>query len=615
MPTIEKQLAERLKAAFASAAGRPADAIDPLLRPATDPKFGDYQSNAAMALAKQVKSNPRELAQQAVDAADLADLCENVEIAGPGFINLRLKREFIAHGLVTLAGDEHRGIARVSASERKTVVVDYSSPNVAKEMHVGHIRSTVIGDAICRLLESQGHKVISDNHVGDWGLQFGMVILGYKQYGDDQALERDPVAEMERLYRKVNALAEADPNVKQQARDELRKLQTFGSENIAIWSRLTDASGQYFEGIYERLNIRDFDLWKGEADYRHMLEGVIGELSAAEIAEASEGALVVFFRDNPELAERAPMIIRKQDEGYLYATTDLATLKWRLTEMSDGPPDEIIYVTDARQKLHFQQLFAAFRKWQDSTDQDWGRLNPTLKHVSFGTIQGPDGKPFKTRTGETVRLTDLLDEAEQRALAIVQEKNPDLPEDQKKQVAKTVGIGAIKYFDLSNNRLSDYRFDWDQMLALTGNTAPYLQYAYARVQSIFRKGAAKYGMGNAECGTEDAVAASPGEFQIPNSEFRISSAPALAEPAERELAKHLLQYGEAIDRVLEDYRPNLLCDYLYELARRFSGFYTDCPVLDSDEPTRSERLLLCYVTAAVLKHGLGLLGIDVLEQM
>lgn len=581
MQTIEQQLVSRLAAAFAKVLGKSADEVDPTVRPATDPKFGDYQSNAAMALAKQARTNPRQLAEQVVAAADLDDLCENVEIAGPGFINLRLKREFIAGALLEVAGDERLGVP--PAGSPQTVVVDYSSPNIAKAMHIGHIRSTVIGDALVRLIGFQGHQVIRQNHVGDWGTQFGMLAAFLDELGD-AAGDLD-LSDTEEFYRQAKRRFDSDPEFEERARAYVVKLQQGDEHVLANWDKIVQSSLQHCQHLYDRLGVllttQDA---RGESAYNDDLAKVVEELDQAGLLVASEGAMCVFLEQfKGKEGEPRPLIVQKTGGGYLYATTDLAAVRYRVGTLN---ADRIIYVTDARQADHFAYMFAVARA------AGFAPEDVELTYVAFGTIQGPDGKPMKTREGDLVPLESVLDEAERRALAVVKEKNPELPPEQQAEVARVVGIAAVKYFDLSNNRLSDYRFDWDQMLALTGNTAPYLLYAYARIRSIYRKG-----------GVSDEQAAA------------IGHAPALAHPAERELAKHIAQFGEGIERVIEDYRPNLLCDYLYELARRFSGFYTDCPVLDSDEPTRSERLLLCRATAAVLKHGLNLLGIQVLEQM
>jgi arginyl-tRNA synthetase len=449
---------------------------------------------------------------------------------------------------------------------------------VAKPMHVGHIRSTILGDCLSRVLRLLDHRVITDNHIGDWGTQFGKLIVGWKKHLDVDALKTDPIAEMERLYKLVNAASEADGKVLEEARQELVKLQGGDKENLKIWREMIALSQKQFDTIYSRLGVK-FDHALGESFYNPRLKPLVDELVAKGIARESEGALAIFFDDIPQLKEH-PALIRKSDGGFNYTTTDLATLAYRLETWK---PDEIIYVTDGRQQLHFQQVFAAFRKWHPE-------VKMKLAHVWFGSILGEDGKPFKTRSGETVKLADLLDEAEDRALKIVSEKSPELSEATRREIARVVGIGAVKYADLLPNRQSDYVFSWDRMLALNGNTAPYLQYAYARIQSIFAKGG------------------------IQNSEFRIQNF-VLATPEETALAKHLLNFGLTLEAVAEEYRPNFLCNYLFELAGRFTAFYENCPVLKADETTRASRLALCDLTARVLKQGLEILGIEILEQM
>jgi arginyl-tRNA synthetase len=580
-----RSVADILDDAVTRALGAPA-----MIRPCADPKFGDYQANGVMAVAKQRKENPRALAEKVIaqlygppSAVNLADVCEPPTVAGAGFINFQLKPSFVARQIAAAAADERLGVPEVARP--KTVVIDFSSPNVAKPMHVGHIRSTIIGDCLARALKFLGHHVITDNHLGDWGTQFGMLIVGWKQFRDDQALAQDPIAELERLYKYVNDRED----LRDDAKAELARLQRGDSENRGIWRRIIDLSMQEFGKTYDRLGVA-FDHTLGESFYNPTLTGVVEELKRLGIARESQGALCVFFEDDPELKKAAPLIVQKADGAFLYGTTDMATLKYRLEQWH---PDEIIYVTDARQQLHFKQIFAAARKW-------WKTV-PDLRHVYFGSILGEDGKPLKTREGAPVKLADLLDEAEERALAVVTEKNPELPLETRKQIARAVGIGAVKYADLSQNRTTDYVFSWSKMLAMTGNTAPYMQYAYVRVQSIFRK----------------AVVG-----RLPSSGAGVGAASGdaahnivLAHPAELDLAKRLLRFPETLQAVADDDKPNWLTTYLYELAGNFSVFYDNCPVLQSEEPTRASRLRLCRLTADVIKRGLNLLGIDVIEQM
>jgi arginyl-tRNA synthetase len=538
-----------------------ADVTAVLVRPCPDPKFGDYQSNALMALAKARKLNPRQLATDVLAKLDVAAL-GTVEIAGAGFLNFRLKPGVLARTLAAAARGEHLFFAKAAAP--RSVVVDFSSPNVAKPMHVGHIRSTLLG-----------HRVVTDNHIGDWGTQFGMLLLGWKTLLDQPALARDAIAELERIYKTVNERCKADPQNLELAKQELVKLQGGDAENLRIWHEMIRLSQVQFDTIYGRLGVR-FDVTLGESFYNPKLKPLVEELVAGGIARESEGAIAIFFEDVPQLKEQ-PALIRKSDGGFNYATTDLATLAHRLATWQ---PDEIIYVTDGRQQLHFQQVFTAFRKWH-------GESKTKLAHVWFGSILGEDGKPFKTRSGDTVKLADLLDEAEERAYQIVSAKNPELPEAQRREIARVTGLGAVKYADLLPNRQSDYVFSWDKMLALQGNTAPYLQYAYARIQSIFRKA----------------------EGHAPPAEI------VLAAPEELALAKHLLNFGLTLEAVADEHRPNFLCNYLFELAGKFTSFYENCPVLKAEAATRASRLALCDLTARVLKQGLDTLGIEVVEQM
>jgi arginyl-tRNA synthetase len=547
-----------------------------LIRPCPDPKFGDYQSNALMSLAKTRKMNPRRLAENVLAKLDVSDICEKVEIAGAGFLNFRLKISALAETLESATCGENLFFEKTSRP--KTIVIDFSSPNVAKPMHVGHIRSTILGDSLARALRLLGHRVITDNHIGDWGTQFGMLLVGWKRELNSVALQTDAIGEMERLYKKISAECKETPATLEAARQELVKLQNGDSENLKIWREMIALSQKQFDEIYSRLGIK-FDETLGESFYNPKLKPLVDELLEKKIARESEGAIAIFFDDNPQLKEH-PALIRKSDGGFNYSTTDLATLAYRLEKWK---PDEIIYVTDGRQQLHFQQIFAAFNKWHSES-------KIKLAHVWFGSILGEDGKPFKTRSGETVKLADLLDEAEARAFKIVSEKSSDLSEEQRKEIARVVGIGAVKYADLLPNRQSDYIFSWDKMLALQGNTAPYLLYAYARIKSIFRK-------------LENP------ESRIQNPELK------LAAPEEIALAKHLLNFGLTLEAVAEEYRPNFLCNYLFELAGKFTGFYEKCPVLKAEGAVRESRLALCDLTARVLKQGLDVLGIETVEQM
>ena len=566
-----------------------ADIATVLVRPCPDPRFGDYQTNALMSLAKARKMNPRQLASDVVAKLEVADVCEKVEIAGAGFLNFRLKPTALAQALESAARGEHLFFA--PAPQPRTVVVDFSSPNVAKSMHVGHIRSTILGDCLARTLRLLGHKVITDNHLGDWGTQFGMLLAEWKRGLDVASLKADPIGEMERLYKKASAECKADPAALDEARRELVKLQRGDGQNLRIWREMIALSQVQFDMIYQRLGVK-FDYTLGESFYHPRLQPLVQALRDKAIARESEGALAVFFDDIPQLKEH-PALVQKSDGAFNYTTTDLATLVHRLETWC---PNEIVYVTDARQQLHFQQLFAVFHRWQPEA-------KVKLAHVWFGSILGDDGKPFKTRSGETVRLSELLDEAEERAFKAVSEKNPELPDPRRREIARIVGIGAVKYADLLPNRQSDYVFSWDKLLALNGNTAPYLQYAYARIRSIFRKG-------NVELGVPPVLSS---QSPATNSQSPVSLH--LDAPEEVALARHLLNFGLVLEAVAEDYRPNFLCNYLYELAGHFMRFFENCPVLKSEAEQRASRLVLCDLTARVLKQGLDVLGIETLEQM
>jgi len=568
METFQSLLAKKLSNALA-AAGLP-DAGE--LTPATDPRFGDYQTNGALVLGKQRGENPREIAEKIAGNLDVGDVCEPPVIAGPGFINFTLRPGAVAERTADILGDERLGVAETESPRR--IVIDFGSPNVAKPMHVGHIRSTVLGDALARIATFLGHEVIRDNHIGDWGTQFGMVIYGWKNLLDQRALQQNPLAEIVRIYKETNALATSDPQVREACRQELVKLQAGDKENIDIWNECVAFSMQDFEQIYEGLDVR-YDLQCGESFYNDRLAGVVERLLKSGVAEISEDAVVVFFCDNPELADK-PCIIRKRDGGFNYATTDLATVDYRINDLK---ADAIWYVVGAPQTLHFKQIFEIARREGYRSD---------FRHITFGSILGEDRKLMKTRSGENVPLRDLLEEACKRARKIIDEKNPDLSEADKIDIAQKIGIGAVKYFDLSQYRMTDYIFSWERMLSLHGNTAPYLQNAYVRIRSIFRKA---------------------GE-SVPKIDTLI-----LSDSAEINLAKRLCQFAEIVPQVLNDFRPNILANYLFELANSFHTFYEACPVLKSEEPVRSSRLALCDLSGRVLQHGLDLLGIKVPEKM
>lgn len=651
-----------LRRRFAQALSPLVDDVQPLIEmvlPSKNAALGDYQANCAMPLGKQLGRPPRDVAAEIVAALQVDDFCEVPEVAGPGFINLRLRDDWLVESLATASEDVERlGIA--AAEEPLTYVLDYSSPNVAKPMHVGHIRSTVIGDALYKTLGFLGHRVISDNHIGDWGTQFGMIIYGYKHFADQSAIAEAPVAELGRLYRLVNqisdyqssladklpalqvkiteqevALAELKdkpqpddpkqakkvakqikkaesslrelqaearatekkieefesdaqllefakqhPHIAASALEETAKLHDGDQENVALWERFLPACLAEMNGTYERLGV-EFDHTLGESFYHSRLAGVVQELQEKGIATESDGAICVFVEGYD-----APMIVRKKDGAFLYATSDLATIKYRQEEFQ---PDVILYVVDHRQSLHFEHLIAT----ADTLREAWGLGDMQLVHVSFGTVLGEDNKPYKTRSGSAVGLVGLLDEAVERAYAIA-EKSPVLTsEEERRNVAQRIGIGAIKYADLSHNRTSDYVFSYDKMLAMTGNTAAYMQNSYARVRGIFGKAGT----------TPDDVRSS-------------GAAISLATPAERALGVALLQFSEALDRVAGDYRPNHLAAYLFELASRYSEFYEQCPVIKAEtEALKQSRLVLCDLVARTIAKGLALLGIETVERM
>lgn len=632
--------------------------------PAQNAQHGDFQANCAMPLGKQLNKPPRDVAAELVKAIQVDDICKSVEIAGPGFINLKLDEGWIKTRLMAAMNDDRLGVQKTA--QPSTYVVDFSSPNIAKEMHVGHIRSTVIGDAISKILKFVGHKVITDNHLGDWGTQFGMIIYGYKHFLNQEAYETAPVAELARLYKYVrklmdyhsaieklpkleealkkaeSALQEFDatprPEEKSEAKKakkvrkgfaskvgelkevifgkeengtrtggvkdvilfvesessiladakqhsnirtavlaETSKLHAGDEENNRLWHEFLPGCREEIQKIYDRLKI-SFDYELGESFFHDLLGGVVENFKAKGLCRESEGATCVFMEEHD-----SPMIIQKSDGAFLYATTDLATIKYR---MDTWNPDVVLYVVDFRQGDHFNKLFDAAKYW--------GYSDTKFRHVEFGTVLGDDGKPFKTRSGDTVGLEGLLDQAENRALEIAKQENPNLSDEQHQTIARVVGIGGIKYADLSINRASDYTFSYKQMLNLKGKTATYLQYGYARVFGIMRKG-----------GIEDpaTLRESPVEFQ-------------LDQPEERALAVSLIRFGDSLDEALIDYKPSLLANYLYELSGAFSKFFSQCPVLKAEsEDLKKSRLQLCDLTARTLKTGLGLLGIEVVEQM
>jgi arginyl-tRNA synthetase len=580
--TLQSRLEAALEAAFGSEVARDAD---PMLVPTSHPKFGDFQANGAMALAKQLQDKPRAIAEKMVAHLDVADLCEPPEIAGPGFINLRLTTAYLEAQLNAMAMDDRLGVAPTKHVQK--VIVDFSSPNIAKEMHVGHLRSTIIGDSIARVLEFVGHDVLRLNHVGDWGTQFGMLITHLREACPAALTTATAVdiGDLVTFYKQAKQRFDEDEDFKTRSRQAVVELQAGEESARHAWQILCDQSRQEFQKIYNRLDICITE--RGESFYNPLLPEVVDSLHAQKLLVADQGARVVFLDGftNKE-GDRQPLIIQKSDGGYNYATTDLAAIRYRTQQ--DGA-ERILYVVDAGQANHFNQVF------QVATKAGWVPDGVELCHVPFGLVQGEDGKKFKTRSGETIRLKDLLDEAVSRTRADlearIQAEGRKETEEFVQSVAETVGIGAVKYADLSQNRTSNYIFSYDKMLALQGNTAPYLLYAYVRVQGISRKGGI--------------------DFTNLGKGARIR----LEDESEFILARHLLQLDETIVAVAAELYPNRLCQYLFELSQKFNQFYDRCSVLQAEEPQRTSRLMLCDLTARTLKLGLSLLGIQVLERM
>ncbi len=568
------------------------------VRETADAKFGDYSGTMAMALAKRAGKKPRDVAVAIIERLDVGDVFEKpTEPVGPGFINLKVRDDALARAVAEACGDARLGVAPVADPE--TIVVDYSSPNVAKPMHVGHIRSTVIGAALARILNFRGHTTITDNHLGDWGTQFGMILWGWKHCRDDAAFAVDPTAELGRLYRLVRKVADAKPeelaadpraaalaaqypDAGREVLLETAKLHEGDAANRGLWERFMPVCRHEIDRIYARLDV-SFDHTLGESFYQPMLAGVVSDLEAKGLARESRGAVGVFLDGE----EKPPLLVRKADGAFLYATTDLATIQWR---MQHWQPDRVLYVVDHRQSQHFEQVFEAARRWLPDTK------DVSLVHVAFGTVLGDDGKPFKTRAGDTVGLEALLDEGVARAFAVVTaadaERGTGMPEAERQRIAEAVGIGAIKYADLAQNRTTDYVFSFDKMLELKGNTAAYMQYAVARVEGIFAKGGVDRAAVRRAC---DGVL--------------------LSDPRERALAMKLARFGEALEDVEADYRPNVLTAYLFDVAGAYSSFYDALPVLKAEGAERTARLALCDLTGQVLRRGLELLGIRVPERM
>lgn len=550
---------------------------DPInLQPASKPEFGDYQINGVMAAAKKQKMNPRELAQKIIDALELDGVASKTEVAGPGFINVHLDPAYVAKHALAALKDDRLGVAK---QEPMIIPIDYSSPNLAKEMHVGHLRSSIIGDAINRILKFLGHKTIAANHVGDWGTQFGMLTayLFEVQKAGDESLA---VSDLEVFYRQAKIRFDEDENFANTARDFVVKLQGGDEKVLKLWKQFVTISLEHCQTVYDKLGLllTPADV-KGESSYNDDLQPTVDDLVNRKIAIDEDGTKVVFLEEFKDQDDKPlPCIIQKKDGGFLYLSTDLACVRYRSGKLH---ADRIIYVIDARQSLHLQQLFTISKK------AGYAPQELKLEHIAFGTMMGKDNRPFKTRDGGTIKLIDLLNESVERAAKLVAEKNPDLPVEDVAKIAHAVGISSIKYADLSKNRLSDYIFDWEAMLSFDGNTAPYLQYAYSRVQSVFRKAGA----------------------------FNHNATIAATEPAEKQLAVALLQFEDIVTAVAENCYPHHLTNYLYNIAALFSRFYEHCPILQADPSVRESRLQLAALTAKTLKTGMDLLGLEVLDAM
>ena len=559
-----------------------------LVRPTQDPKFGDFQINGAMPLGKELKRPPRELAQPIAEALAGVDAIEKAEVAGPGFVNIHLAPSWIASKLTEALRDAARdGVPAVD--EVSKVIVDFSSPNIAKQMHVGHLRSTIIGDAIARILSFMGHDVVRDNHLGDWGTQFGLLIVGMREWGEEDALQAKPIVELERVYKLASERAGNDEEFAERARAELAKLQSGDEQNRKLWEHFVEVSRGTLEAVYAELDV-SFDVWLGESAYHDALPGVVDDLLERGIAREDDGAVCIFWNEidgAPKALrkQKTPFIIRKKDGAFLYSTTDIATVQHRKDHFH---ADRALYIVDNRQGLHFQQLFAVMKLL--GADME-------LEHIGFGTVLGKDGKPLRTRdaSGHVITLVSLLEEAKQRARQRIDEGIAEgrlrVRPEEMDEVSQVVGVGAVKYADLRQNRLSDYQFDWDKMISFQGNAGPYLQYAYARCASIFAKGEVDM----------EATAA--------------GATITLDAPAERTLGKHLLRLSDVVYQAGATSQPHLVCEHIYELARAFNGFYAECPVLDAEGTARESRLGLTALTARQIRRGLGLVGISVVDRM
>jgi arginyl-tRNA synthetase len=566
---LKTLLDQRVRAAMIAAGVADASAV---ITPAARPEFGDYQANGVMQAAKRLRRNPRELAAAVVAKLDLIGIADAVDVAGPGFINIRLSDALLADAV-----NPARPLLTPVVAP-KTMVVDYSSPNLAKEMHVGHLRSTIIGDAMARVLAAAGHRVIRQNHVGDWGTQFGMLLAYLEETGSTSELLTD----LERFYQAAKQRFDADPAFAERARARVVALQSGEPHTNAQWQQFIDISLSHCEAVYRRLGVAltRADV-RAESAYKDELAGIVEALDHAGLLTTSDGARCVFLDEfKAKDGSLLPVIVQKSDGGYLYSTTDLAAIRYRSNVLG---ADRVLYFVDARQVLHFRQIFAVARR------AGFAQPRTSLEHHPFGVMLGKDGRPFRSRDGGVVKLAELLDEAQQRAYALVSDKNPALSEEERRDIARVVGIGAVKYADLSKHRTSDYVFDWDTMLAFDGNTAPYLQYAYTRIVSLFQRG---------QVWAEQLE----GELTV-------------GAPAERALALALARFQEIVDDVAEGALPHYLCGYLYELAARYMQFYEQCPVLNAEPATRASRLLLCRRVAETMKYGLALLGIGTVERM
>lgn len=541
----------------------------------TKKEFGDFQTNFAMMNSKAIGKNPREIATTLVENFKENDLIEKLEIAGPGFINIHLKNNFLNNEVKKIDNEKY-DFSFLNVDE--TVIIDYSSPNIAKRMHIGHLRSTIIGDAIKRILDFIGFKTISDNHIGDWGTQFGKLIVAYNKWLNKEAYEADPIGELERIYVLFSDEAKKDPTLEDVARNELRKLQMGDEQNNKLWKEFIEISLKEYTKVYDRLGVK-FDHYFGESFYNDMMPDVLEELKEKNIAKEDQGALVVFFEED----KLPPALVQKKDGSFLYATSDLATIKFRKNELN---VDKAVYVTDERQQNHFKQVF-------EITEMLGAPYNYEKSHVYFGIMRFGDGMIFSSRSGNIIRLVDLLDEAKKQVKSVIDEKNPNIPEDEKEKIAEIVGTGAIKYFDLSQNRTSDILFTWDKVLSFEGNTGPYLQYTYARIQSILRK------LKEENISVENNDIILDGMFDI-----------------ERELAVALLRFPQTVVKSYETYRPNIIADYLFDTAKLFNNFYNSKSILkETDKKVMDARILLAQKTASILKQGLNLLGIETVDRM